>query len=190
MVSRRNQFHEMLPDHLRIFAVHCTFQVGIHNAQVCDFLAYIVIHQFGVILCADACQRLSLRLRNTQALECILDILRHIRPFRLHLGIRANVGNDVVHVQPVDGRTPVRHFQFVVDLERVQTKLLHPYRIVLLFGDLFDQRRRQTGIHLIEIGFFIFNIIDTSVNVCDLLFFFHVFHPFGHPAAIIYSAFS
>ena len=38
--------------------------------------------------------------------------------------------------------------------------------------------RCQTGIYFIKISFFIFDIVDTSVDICNLLFFFHAFSPF------------
>ena len=180
MVCRRHQLHEVLADHVRIFAVHGTLQIGIHYAQIGNFLPHVMVHQFGVILCSHAGKGLSLCLRNAQTLEGILDVLRHVGPLGFHIGIGADIGDNVVHVQPVDRRTPVRHLQFVVDLEGVQTELLHPDRIVLFFGDLFYQCRCQAGIDLIGIGFCIFNIVDTSVNICDLLFFFHAFSPFRY----------
>jgi len=180
MVCRRHQLHEVFADHVRIFAVHGTLQIGIHYAQIGNFLPHIVVHQLGVILCSHTGKGLSLCLRNAQTFEGILDVLRHVGPLGFHIGIGADIGNNVVHVQPVDRRTPVRHLQFVVDLEGVQTELLHPDRIILFFGDLFYQCRCQAGINFIGISFCIFNIVDTSVNICDLLFFFHAFSPFRY----------
>ena len=44
MVGGRNQLHEVLPDHLRILAVHSALQIGVDNALVGNLLPYVVVY--------------------------------------------------------------------------------------------------------------------------------------------------
>ena len=113
MVLRGNQLHKMLLDHFRIRSVHGRFQVRIDHAHSCHFFSYIVIDQLGIILRTNAGKRLPLCLRDPEALEGVLDILRHILPVSGHLALRLYIGNDIVHLEAVDGRPPVYHFRLI-----------------------------------------------------------------------------
>ena len=91
-----------------------------------------MIHQLGVVLGSHAGQRFPLGLGDAQPLKGLLDVLRHVLPVVAHFGVGADVGGDVIHVQPFDGGAPVREFHLVIDLKGFQPELLHPRRIVLL----------------------------------------------------------
>ena len=132
-----------------------------------------MIDQFRIILGTDTCQGLSLCLRDTETFKGILDILRYIRPLGLHFGIRSDIGHDLIHVQSFYGRSPVWNRHLIINLQRLQTKQLHPRRIMLFFGQLFHDLRCQTGIDPVSILLFIPEIIDASVYILYMTFFFH-----------------
>ena len=134
VIGRRNELHEMRPDHLRKARImHRAFEIGVDNAGFRDLPADIVIDQLGVILRADARQRFALCLRDAEPLEGLLDILRHIVPVGVHAGFRADICDNIVQIQSVNRRSPRRHFCFREDLQRMQTELPHPFRIALFF---------------------------------------------------------
>ena len=157
--------------------------VGVNDALCGDFLAHIVIDQFGVILRAHARQRFAFRLRNAQPLKRIFDILRHVAPLGLHPRIRADIGDDVIHIQPFDGRAPVRHAHVLIDLQRLQAEKLHPRGIVLFSGNLLDDGRSQARAELERVFLVVFEIVDAAVNILDIGFFFvHGCSPFLNAA--------
>ena len=117
VVSGGHQLHEMFPHHIRIFPVQGTLHIGIDYALGCHFFSDIVIYQFGIILCPHTGEGLSLRLRNSQLLKSILDILRYLGPFGTHMSIGLHIGHDIFHVQTLDGGTPVGDFHLIIDLQ-------------------------------------------------------------------------
>ena len=144
---------------------------------------FFVIDQFGVILRAHARQRFAFRLRNAQPLKRVFDILRHVAPLGLHPRIRADIGDDVIHIQPFDGRTPVRHAHVLIDLQRLQAEKLHPRGIVLFSGNLLDDGRSQARAELECVFLIVFEIVDAAVNILDIGFFFvHGCSPFLNAA--------
>ena len=78
---------------------------------------HVVVYEFGVVLRADACQVAALGLGDTQALKGVLDVVGHRLPVVLLVGVGLDVGDDVVHVQALDGGAPRRVGKTVEDLE-------------------------------------------------------------------------
>ena len=168
--------HEMAADHLGVFAVHRAFQVRIDDALRRNLFANIVIHKLRIVLRADARQGFALRLRNAETLKGILDILRHIFPVVLHLGVRADIGCDVIHVQSLDGGSPVRNLHLVINLEGFKTELLHPRGIVFFLGELFHDLRRQAGLDAVSVVLLVPYVVDAAVHVLHIGFFFQICH--------------
>ena len=176
MVMGRYQLHEVLAHHVGIFALQSALHVGIHHALGGHGVLHIVIHQLGVVLGSHTGQRLPLGLGNTQPLEGLLDILRHVLPVVAHFGVGADVGGNVIHVQSLDGGAPVGEFHLVIDLEGFQTELLHPRGVVLLLRELFHDLRRQAGLHAVRIVLLVPNIVDAAVYVLYIGFFLEICH--------------
>ena len=107
----------MLFHHVRVFPLHGAFQVRINHAHLRHLLADIVIDQLRVILGAYASQVFPLRLGDSQTLEGILDLLRHIGPLRLHLCVGAHIRGDVAHIQALQGGTPIGNAHIIVYLQ-------------------------------------------------------------------------
>ena len=61
VVVRGKKSHEFLTDKVRIFALKCTFKVGVDYALLLDFFLHIVVDELGIVLCADTCKRGSLQ---------------------------------------------------------------------------------------------------------------------------------
>ena len=85
VVLRRDQVHEVLADHRFVFRMKSAFEIHVDDALSLHFLADIVVDKLRVVLGADSCQILVLRLRNAQLGERVADLLRHILPLVLHL---------------------------------------------------------------------------------------------------------
>ena len=84
----------------------------------------------------------------------------------------------MVNVQTIDGGSPVGNGHFIINLQGLKTKLLHPHRIILFLRQLVHNFRGQTLFHTISIFFFITDIIDAAVNIIYLTFFSHFTHTF------------
>ena len=176
MISRSHELHEVSADHLcillAVLSTHCALKIGINNTLSSHFLADIVVNQLGVVLCTHTSERFTLCLRDTQLLKCILDVLRHLRPLCTHMSVWTDIGNDVVHVQLIDRRTPVRDLHLIVCLQSFMTEYSHPLRIILLFGNFFHNITCQSGFYPISILFLISEIVEASVHVLYICFLF------------------
>ena len=170
MVARCDELHKILVHHVGVFTLECALHVGVDDTLCSYLVADVVIHELGIVLCTDAGKRFALRLRDTETLKGVFNILWDVLPVVFHVGLGANIGRNVVHIQSLDGRPPVRNRHLVIDLQRLQPELLHPDRIVLFLGELVDDLRRQALLHIV---LFVADVIDAAVNVRNLTFFLH-----------------
>ena len=169
VVLRRNKMHEVLADHGLVFRVQSAFEIHVDDALSLHFLADIVVDKLRVVLGADAGQILVLRLRNAQLGERVADLLRHILPLVLHLVVfGADIGRNVIHVETRDIRSPIRHFETVVDLQRTQPEFPHPVGIVFLPGQALYDLCGETRVKAVIVRAVVADIIDTAVYVRDL----------------------
>ena len=173
MIARCDELHEILVHHIGVLALERALHVGIDDALCSHFVPDVVIHELGIVLCADAGERFALRLRDAETLESIFNILRDVLPVAFHVGLGTDVCCNVIHVQPLDGRAPIRDRHLVIDLQRLQPELLHPDRIALFLREPVDDLRCQALLHAIGIVLFVADVIDAAVNVRDLTFFLH-----------------
>ena len=173
MVARCDELHKILVHHVGVFALECALHVGVDDALCSHLVLNIVVHELGIVLCADTGERFAFRLRDAETLKGVFNILRDVLPVVFHVGLRANIGRNVVHIQSLDGRPPVRNRHLVIDLQRLQPELLHPDRIVLFLGELVNDLWCQALLHTIGIVLFVADVIDAAVNVRDLTFFLH-----------------
>ena len=176
MVARGHELHEVLAHHVGVFALHGALHIGIHDALGGDGVLDIVVNKLGVVLRADAGERLALRLRDAQALEGLLDVLGDVLPVVAHLGVWADIGRDVIHVQSLDGGSPVRYLHLVINLEGFKTELLHPRGIVFFLGELFHDLRRQAGLDAVSVVLLVPYVVDAAVHVLHIGFFFLICH--------------
>ena len=175
-----NQVHEMGTDHLGIRAVHGAFQVGVNNTLLRNLFFHVVIYQLGVILCADTGQAVALGLGDTQLFKGILDVGGHFAPLGAHFGVGAHIGDDIIHVQLINRRAPLRDTGLIIDLQRFQAQLQHPVGVVLLAGNLLYNGGGQASVYLVGVFFLIAEIIQAAVNVLNLRFFAFCFVYFCH----------
>ena len=80
----------------------------------------------------------------------------------------------MIHVKSLDRRPPVRDLHFIIDLQRLQTELLHPDRIVFFFRQFIDDRRRQPFLDPVFILLLVPDVINTSVYIFYITFFFQI----------------
>ena len=172
MLTRQDQFHEVVLDHIAIGTVQSTLDVGVDDALGRNFRTDVVVNELGVILGADTGEGLPLRFGDTEAFKRILDVFRNVFPLAGHAGLGLDVSDDVVEVQAVDGRAPRRHLGMVEDVEALQTEVPHPFRVVLFFGDLQNDIFRQTGIDSVKIDLLISEVIEIALYVLYERFLF------------------
>ena len=117
MVARRDELHEILVHHIGILALERALHIGIYDALRSHFVLDIVVHELGIVLRADAGKRFALRLRDAEPFEGILNILRDVLPVVFHVGLGADVGRNMIHVQALNGRAPIRDRHLIIDLQ-------------------------------------------------------------------------
>ena len=117
MIARRNELHEVLLHHVGILALECALHIGIDNTLCGHLVLDVVVHELGVVLRADAGKRFALRLRDAEALKRVFNVLRDVLPVAFHVGLGADVGRDMIHVQALDGRAPIRDRHLIIDLQ-------------------------------------------------------------------------
>ena len=127
--------HKILLDHLAILARQCAFHIRVHHALRAHFVFYVVIHQLAVVLCAHARKRFAFSFRNSQFLKCFLDVFGHIFPFCRHFGFRLHIRHDFLNIEVADVWSPFGNIHLIVDFQRFQAKLPHPFRVVFLCGN-------------------------------------------------------
>ena len=74
----------------------------------------------------------------------------------------------MIHVETRDIRSPIRHFETVVDLQRTQPEFPHPVGIVFLPGQALYDLSGETRIKAVIICAVVADIINTAVDVRDL----------------------
>ncbi len=116
MIRRRHEFHEMGLDDIFVL-FQCRIKIRIDDALLHQFVLDAVVDDFRVVLGADAGQGCLLRFGDAQAVERIFDIVGNVIPVGFHLCVRADVSDDIVHIEFTDIRTPVGIFHVVKNIE-------------------------------------------------------------------------
>ena len=97
-----------------------------------------VVHHLGVVLGADAGQEFALGLGDAQAVERLLDVVRHVLP-RSSLAVGGlHVVVDVVEVDVLDPAAPRRGRLLLENFQGVEADVAHPARLALDFRHLRD----------------------------------------------------
>jgi len=145
VVARRDTLrHEVLTDELFVLLdgfVH----VAEDDALLLPALLHVLVDDLGLVLCADARERVLLGLRNPQLVEGVFDLLGQLRPVvdaGTHVDVRADIRDDLVDVDLADVGLagPVgRHRHLLELLQRAQATLEHPFGLVFVLGDDADR---------------------------------------------------
>ena len=181
MRLRRHERHEILLNDVAVL-LQRRLHIRVDNALLHERLLNRVIDHLGVVLCTNTCERGFLRLGDAQTVECVLDVLGYLIPVPYHLRIGAHIGHNLIHIERGEIGSPCGHGCRVVDLERLQTKVQHPLRIILARRNVADDLLGQSRLRLIRRAILIRNIVDRPLNVGDLRFFLwyeilHAAHP-------------
>ena len=118
VVGGRDERHKLLVDErfpLRV--VQGLLDAGVDDAHLRRGVLHVVVDELGVVLRADACQIAALGLGDAQALKGALDVVGHRLPVVLLVGVGLDIGDDVIHVQALDGGAPRRVGKTIKDLE-------------------------------------------------------------------------
>ena len=126
-----------------------------------------MVDDFGLILGANAGEKLAFGFGDAEPVEGALNVLGDIVPVLALLFGGAEVVVDVVEVDGTEVGAPGRHRLGEEDLERVVTEPAHPLGFVLDIRDLVDNLMGQAFLGL-ENGVLL--IVETV-----LIFFFYAF---------------
>ena len=164
--------------HVCIFTLEGAFKVGVDDTLLLYLLAHVVVHKLGVVLCPHACKGFPFSLGYAQSFKGILYVFGHIVPVALHIGIGAHICDDIVHIKPVNGGTPLGHGYLVVQLQGIQPELPHPVGITLFLGYLPYYILVETLFELVGVAVIVNYVVYASVNVGNLCLFLHIAPPF------------
>ena len=104
VVGGRDERHKLLVDErLPLRVVQGLLDAGVDDAHLGRRVLHVVVDELGVVLSADARQVAALGVGDAQALKGVLDVVRHRLPVVLLVGVGLDVGDDVIHVQALDG---------------------------------------------------------------------------------------
>ena len=118
VVGGRDERHKLLVnERLPLRVVQGLLDAGVDDAHLGRGVLHVVVDELGVVLRADARQVAALGLGDAQALKGALDVVGHRLPVVLLVGVGLDVGDDVVHVQALDGGPPRRVGEAVENLE-------------------------------------------------------------------------
>src|SRR5574344_1388312 len=180
MVSRRNKMHEIFLHHSGIRSGKRALHVSIHDALLAHFVLHIVVDKFAVVLCADPCKRLALSVRNAELFKRVLDVLWNVSPLCGHLGLWLHVRDNLLYVEVLDVRPPVRFVYFVEELERLEAKFLHPRGVVLFLADFIHNGFVEPLPDFVKVlvVLFVAEVVPGAVDVRNLClcFFRFVYH--------------
>jgi len=126
-----------------------------------------VVDGFTLVLGGDACQELTLGLRDAQAIKGIFNLGGDVFPRLSLLLYRFNIVIDIVEVNPRQVSTPGGHWAFLEERQALEAELAHPIRLTLHFGDLLNDFAIQT---LLGLECVIFGYVEPR-SIC-LLFHF------------------
>ncbi len=169
VVCRRDQLHEVLADRLFVGAVEGLLDTRVDHPQLCHLFAHVVVDQLGVILGAHTGQAGALGLGNAQALEGVLDVLRHLVPGVCLFGAAGHISGDVRHVQPGDGGSPIGgHRSALINLQGAQAQVEHPLGLVLLAADLLHDLRRKAIRETLVALFALHKVVEAAIHIGNL----------------------
>ena len=118
VVGGRDERHKLLVDErLPLRVVQGLLDAGVDDAHLGRRVLHVVVDELGVVLRADARQVAALGVGDAQALKGVLDVVGHRLPVVLLVGVGLDVGDDVIHVQALDGGAPRRIREAVEDFE-------------------------------------------------------------------------
>ena len=156
-------------------------KIRVDNPLLYQFVLDAVIDDFRVVLGADAGQRRLFRFGDPQAVKRILDVIGNVVPVGFHLGVRADISDDIVHIEFTDIRAPVGIFHMIKDIEGFEAEIEHPLRFVFLFRNFADNVFREPCFRLVGIVKILFKIIhiaEIGEGIDFLTFCVQFFFPF------------
>src|SRR5215208_1782477 len=143
VVVRRDDGPEVLLNDVLMLA-QARVHVQEDDALFLELFLQRVVDDLGLVLRANAGERLSLSLRDAQLLERVLDVVGHIVPGAALILHRLDVVVDVVVVHLREVAAPGGGRLLEERLQRLQPELQHPLRLVLVLGDHGDDLRVYT----------------------------------------------
>src|SRR5579864_4470387 len=108
-----------------------------------------------LILCSHASQILTLRLRDTKAIKCILNLGRNIVPRLALLLYWLDIVIDIVKVNVRQISAPGWHRTFLEEIQALEAEVAHPTGFALHLGDLLNDLSCQPffGLECIIFGY-------------------------------------
>jgi hypothetical protein len=122
------------------------------HALLLEVLADLVVDDLRLVLRPDPGQELPLGLGDAEPVEGVLDVLGDLVPALPALLGGTDEVVDVVPVDLVQVAAPLRGGPLEEVLERLQSEVAHPLRLVLVLGDRLDDLPREALRRLVDVA--------------------------------------
>ena len=158
VICRRNEFHEVLPYYI-FMLFQGRVKVRIDDALLDQFFLNAVVHDFRIVLRADASKGCLLRFGDAETIERILNVFGHFAPIGFQARIGTYIRNNIIHLKFADIGPPVGIIDGIEQLQGLQAFFEHPGRFILLPGNFPDDVFRKARFRLISIVEIFFKVI-------------------------------
>ena len=135
VVRRGHDRGEVLPEQVGVLLEPVLDGLEDHPLLL-PLLAQRVVYHLRLVLGSHAGENLTLRLRNAELLERVLDLVRDIVPRVFHSILRTDVEVDLVQIELVEIAAPVGHRLRLEDLQSLESEFQHPLRLLFVGRDL------------------------------------------------------
>jgi hypothetical protein len=95
VISRWHALHKVFPDKVRML-LHSIVHIEEDDTKTLPLFFQVVVHHFTFVLCSYSSEHFALRLRNTQSVVDLANVLRHFIPVICFLCSRSCVIDDVI----------------------------------------------------------------------------------------------
>ena len=121
------------------------------HTELLEVLADVVIHDFGVVLGADAGEVFLLCLGDAELVERLADVVRDVVPRALVAVGRADEVVDVIEVDVLEKlASPGGIVALVEEIEGAEAEVAHPLGLALHLGDGGDELGGEAAVRLEE----------------------------------------
>ena len=181
VVVRRHERHEVRFDDVLMLRKR-RLHIRVDDALFDEIFLDAVVDDLRIVLRANTRETLLLlRLWDAEAVKRVLDVRRDFLPVARHLRVRADVRDDLVHVEFGDVRSPRRKRERIVGRERLQAEVEHPCRVVLARRNVADDLLREPRFRLVARVVRVLDVVERALDVLDVRFFL-LSHPHHSPA--------
>ncbi|TXT30417.1 MAG: hypothetical protein FD138_2294 [Planctomycetota bacterium] len=139
--------------------------VGKDHSLFGEVFLQAAVDDFGFVLSLHAREIFLLGLRDAKPVVGLADVVGHVFPTLLQIGRRLHVVEDVLEVDFSHVTAPCGHRLLEEGLQRVDTEVPHPLRLLLHLGDLIYDLAIQSSAALEDV--LVRGVVEPELVIAD-----------------------